>query len=683
MADKIEIVVEGKDQASGPLGAIKNALGGVLTTAAGFALHDVVAGGINALTGGLEDCIKSAISAEDVNTQLESALKSTGGAAGMTDDSLKALASSLSSITPIGGGAIKTAEAMLLTFTGIGKETFPGATKAILDMATAMNSGATPSAEQLKNTAIQVGKALNDPEKGLTALARVGVSFTEDQKKLIESLEKGGDAAGAQAVILKELQKEFGGSAEAAGKTFAGQMEIMENKVSAAKVEIGNALLPILLKLSDTVLPFVTSGVKVLADFLSTNLSPAVTKITAVFDDLVNIGKSLVTAYQAGGVMGVVNALEADIISALPTIKAKLNEWANAFVAWITPMIPPFLAKLVELENQLWAWIKQQAPIWLAQLQVWGQQLIAWIAPMIPPFLAQMGVLAGQLWAWIKQQAPVLLAQFTAWANSIIAWIVPATQDFLAHWPAMLNQFLDWIGTNAGPLLLKLGEWEVQFVKWIAPAIPKILEALASIVAAILIFVAETAATLLLKLAQWGLSFIKWIAANVLPKLPGELAKIVSLIGDWIGTTATWAENALADVGKNLIAGMWDGIKNRWATMIKDLGDLVNGLSPAIKNLLGIHSPSTVFAEIGMSMAQGLFVGWQAGMASGLTAPHMAAGAMSMASSGASGLSGGRATGAINVYVTLPAGTSQATQAAAQSGAQTGVLAAFRQAGLA
>jgi len=52
---------------------------------------------------------------------------------------------------------------MLLTFTNIKGDTFEKATEAVLDLATAMNSGAIPSSEQLKNTSIQVGKALNDP----------------------------------------------------------------------------------------------------------------------------------------------------------------------------------------------------------------------------------------------------------------------------------------------------------------------------------------------------------------------------------------------------------------------------------------------------------------------------------------------------------------------------------------
>jgi hypothetical protein len=72
---------------------------------------------------------------------------------------------------------------MLLTFTSIGKDVFPLATQAAADMATKMNGGVIPSAQQMQQQALLVGKALNDPIKGLSALSREGVTFSDSQKK--------------------------------------------------------------------------------------------------------------------------------------------------------------------------------------------------------------------------------------------------------------------------------------------------------------------------------------------------------------------------------------------------------------------------------------------------------------------------------------------------------------------
>jgi hypothetical protein len=100
--------------------------------------------------------------------------------------------------------------------------------------------------QDLKSSAIQLGKALQDPIEGVTALRRVGVNFTDEQKNMIEALVKSGKLEEAQTFILKELQTEFGGSARAAGQTFAGQLEILKNGLGNVKETIGGPLLGVL-----------------------------------------------------------------------------------------------------------------------------------------------------------------------------------------------------------------------------------------------------------------------------------------------------------------------------------------------------------------------------------------------------------------------------------------------------
>lgn len=194
----------------------------------------------------LKKFVDEASESERVVSQLNAVLTSTGGVAGVSAAMATNLAGSLQKVTTIGDEAILTGENMLLTFTNIGKDVFPQTTQVMLDMATAMNGGVTPSAEALKSQAIQLGKALNDPAEGLAALSRVGVKFTEDQKKQIETMQKSGDLMGAQKLILAELSREFGGSATAAAQTFGGQLEQMKNRMGEISEELGRAVIPIL-----------------------------------------------------------------------------------------------------------------------------------------------------------------------------------------------------------------------------------------------------------------------------------------------------------------------------------------------------------------------------------------------------------------------------------------------------
>jgi hypothetical protein len=118
--------------------------------------------------------------------------------------------------------AIGSAQAMLLTFKQIQGVQFDKATEAVLDLSTAMGT-------DLNSAALQLGKALNDPIGGISALSRAGVQFSNDQKKVIKALVETGDVAGAQQVILRELEGQMGSAAEAARNTFGGALQGLSN----------------------------------------------------------------------------------------------------------------------------------------------------------------------------------------------------------------------------------------------------------------------------------------------------------------------------------------------------------------------------------------------------------------------------------------------------------------------
>jgi hypothetical protein len=204
------------------------------------------------VVGSVEDVIKSANRSQEVVSQLGAVLKSTGGVAGVTSKMALDLASSLQKVTKFSDEDVLSAENLLLTFTKISKDIFPQATKITLDMATALG-------EDTKSAAIQLGKALQDPILGVTALRRVGVNFSDAQRDVIKSLVDTGQQAQAQALIMKELQTEFGGSAEAAGKTFAGQLAILKNQIDDVKEGLGLAIINGIQPFTQALSNFVTS----------------------------------------------------------------------------------------------------------------------------------------------------------------------------------------------------------------------------------------------------------------------------------------------------------------------------------------------------------------------------------------------------------------------------------------
>ena len=166
--------------------------------------------------------VQNTIEADKVQAQLAARIKSTGGVAGLTVKGLNDMADGLQRITTFDDESIGGAQALLLTFTKIGKDVFPDATKAVLDMSTALGT-------DLNSAALQVGKALNDPVRGITALSRAGVQFSESQRETIKQLVETGRVAEAQTIILAELETQMGGSAEAARNTLGGALTALGN----------------------------------------------------------------------------------------------------------------------------------------------------------------------------------------------------------------------------------------------------------------------------------------------------------------------------------------------------------------------------------------------------------------------------------------------------------------------
>jgi hypothetical protein len=186
-------------------------------TAMAVSLGAVIVAGV-----GLNKFVGATVEADASQAQLAAAILSTGGAANRTLDQLNQHAAALQGVTNFGDEATNAMQGLLLTFTAIQGDVFDQATVAVLDLATAMGT-------DLNAAALQVGKALNDPVLGMTALSRSGIQFTQAQKDVVAAMVETNDIAGAQAIILAELEKQFGGSAEAARGTLGGALRSLSN----------------------------------------------------------------------------------------------------------------------------------------------------------------------------------------------------------------------------------------------------------------------------------------------------------------------------------------------------------------------------------------------------------------------------------------------------------------------
>jgi hypothetical protein len=266
--------------------------------------------------------------------QVEAGIKSTGGAADRTSEQLERMAAGLQTKTLFDDDEILgKVTANLLTFTQVSGQVFDEAQVQILNLSQRLG-------QDLQSSAIQVGKALNSPVDGLTALGRVGVKFTEDQKNLIKGFVESGRVVEAQKIILKELAVEFGGAAEAAAKVGAGPLIQVKNQIGDLSEEFGK----IILESIQPLIPLLQSAVKWFADMSPEmkTAAVAVAGVAAAIGPLLVVVGSVISALStisativgAGGLIGILSAVGAALTGPVGLTLA-VAAVVTAITAWV------------------------------------------------------------------------------------------------------------------------------------------------------------------------------------------------------------------------------------------------------------------------------------------------------------------------------------------------------------
>lgn len=172
---------------------------------------------------------------EKAEAKLAATLKATGNAAGFSVSQLKDYASSLQDITTFDDDVIVSGLAVLSTFKSIQGDAFKRTTEAALDLSAVMG-------QDLQSSMVQLGKAVENPTVGLTALSRVGVTFTDQEKEQIKALQESNNLREAQAVILSAVEGQFKGAAKAIANTPTGKLDQLNNAIGDLKEALGGAL---------------------------------------------------------------------------------------------------------------------------------------------------------------------------------------------------------------------------------------------------------------------------------------------------------------------------------------------------------------------------------------------------------------------------------------------------------
>ena len=577
----------GKESGRAFGGAFKGLIGGL-------ALFGGVTAGISLLKKQFESLARI----EVINKQTETVIKSMGNAANVSAQQVNDLAQALEKKTATEAESIQKGANLLLTFgnirneAGKGNDIFNQTTTLMVDMARAMGTDASSGA-------IQLGKALNDPSRGLTALTRVGVSFSQEQKNMVKRLQESGDMMGAQKIILSELQKQFGGSGAAYADTFAGQLELIKH----AGDNVGEALVGVAMPGLKAFTGFIVENVIPATDAFSERWTNGTTVLQQVFKG--NVGAltsslnnmtSAISGWISGG--GISTLLEGFVqvrATIMNALAGALPGIIISLVNSITTALPMLIETLLSMVPQL---LQTAMTLFTSLIQAFGTvvpMLITSVANLLPKLVESMVKMLPS----IIQTAINLFTGILTGLMTAIPKIITALLDALPKIVAALVSALPLIINGAIQLFIGL-------VQGLVKVIPQLITTLTTVVLPKLIETVVSLIPILIPAAiQLFLAIVTGLS-KAIPEIIGAVIKLVPVIVKALIGMQPQLLQAGIDIVKGLVKGMVDNAPTLIGGAVKGLADLVVG---GFKALLGIKSPSRVFKEFGKNIIQGLVKG--------------------------------------------------------------------------
>ena len=494
---------------------------------------------------------RAAAESRDAIAQVESRLQSMGNASGKTSEQLEQSAKQLQRLSTFDDDDIlRQVTNTILTFGKIAGDQFDRAQRATVDYATSMEKELGPSA-------IMVGKALNDPVKGLTALGKAGVQFTAGQKAMIKGFVEANDYASAQNIILDELERQFMGAGLAAREAVPGADAI------DAWRDFQETIGEVALRVLEAVEPMV---VRVLDAF--NNMTPGMqTFIVAVAGVAAAIGPLL---WALGAFVGAIGNL------------APL--WASFVTLFTDAMVTAGISSI----------------------SVAIRALLAYLAP----WAAAIVLVVAALWEF----RGVLVEAFQAIMEVVQGNILPAFQNLFGKIGALMEElsagpiaefvrFIAWMVAEVAGFLLQLagvfaGRWLATIVDVIATVIGVVTD-LVRIIEALLTGdfsgALDAAGDLFANFASGLLGALE----NILPGITSVVEAIAGAIQEWVGdrvaATLGWIESrfpglvdAVAAMARGAIAwarNLYEGVKS-W--IADKLGPLIQWAKDRIRELNGL-----------------------------------------------------------------------------------------------
>lgn len=506
---------------------------------------------------------------------------------------------------------IMSTQAKLLTFKELAGSAgdvggaFDRATAAAIDLAAAGFGSA-------ESNAVQLGKALNDPIKGITALNRSGVTFTEVEREKIKALTESGQMLEAQDMILAAIEKQVGGTAAATADASV-QMALAFGEI---KESVGAALLPAFQTVTGALIPLIQDLLPKLKAFLDDNIAPALQRVADGFAALVgriregeSIGKVIGSMFAGIGDFFTGGGFEAAfermatirekiivaILEAIPGIIEGLIAMLPKIISFIVDtLLPTMVSNFLLIFNSLADIFQQVMP-----------QLIDALVELVPMVVRAIADLLPVIIRTLLGMLPTLLSTAIVLFNSLVDAVV----EILPMLIETIGDLLPEILKSVLEMLPAILDGAIKLFTALVAALPIILPPLITAIIDLLPKIITALVSMLPLLIDGAVSLFIGIV-EALPLIIPDLIKATTGLTPIIVKALIDAIPQLVRAGIDLLGGLAKGLLDNApriiGSAIASVGStLVNGF----KSVLKISSPSKVFANLGGDVIDGLSKG--------------------------------------------------------------------------
>ncbi|MBC8591123.1 phage tail tape measure protein [Wansuia hejianensis] len=358
-----------------------------------------------------------------------------------------------------------------------------------------------------------------------------------------------------------------------------------------------------------------------MSDTMESGLAGSVRSLKSAYEGLqITIGEQF--SDMAGEVVGDVTSLvrdvtailndgfqEGDITAIGERISSFLMDGIKRISEYLPEVIEMVSIMLTELVNVLVALLPTLLPPLLEGAIALLTGIIDAIVGNIEPLIEMVVYLVTTVAEFIIENLPLLIEAAIQIVVALALGIADALPELIPSIVEAIILIVDTLLNNMDQILNAALQIIMGLAKGLVDALPRLIEALPKIISGIINFITNNLPLII----DMGIKIVLQLAVGLIkaiPQLVAAIPQIITAIITGIGKAAI----SIVQVGKNIVTGLWNGISSMVSWIKDKISGFVGGIVSGVKGVLGIKSPSTVFAGIGDNMAIGLGEGFDKAM---------------------------------------------------------------------